>query len=163
MGDVIKTGSLRSGELARLARVSTDTLRHYERRGLLTSQRASNGYREYPPEALARVRLVQHALSVGFALDELARFLKVRDQGGAPCRQVRALAAKKLEQLEGRIHALRGLRDDLRAMLQDWDERLAGTKNGGRAWLLETLVNDGPPTRRKRPRLPAGSHRGGRI
>jgi DNA-binding transcriptional MerR regulator len=162
MADATKTSSLRSGDLSRMAGVSTDTLRHYERKGLLTSQRASNGYREYSPEALARVRLVQHALSVGFSLNELATFLKVRDQGGAPCRQVRALAAKKLEDLEGRICALHGLRDDLRVMLDDWDTRLAGTKNGGRAWLLETLANGGPSTRTKRPRLPAGSHRGGR-
>lgn len=144
MGDAIKTGSMRSGVLAGLAGVSTDTLRHYERTGLLTSRRASNGYREYPPEALARVRLVRHALSVGFSLDELARFLKIRDQGGAPCKQVRALASKKLEDLEGRIHALLELRDDLRAMLEDWDARLAGTRNGGRAWLLETLIDGGP-------------------
>ena len=152
MGDLIKADSFRSGELARMAGVSTDTLRHYERKGLLTSQRASNGYREYAPEALARVKLVQHALSVGFALDELARFLKVRDQGGAPCRQVRALAAKKLEELEGRIRALRGLRDDRRAMLKDWDARLASTENGERAWLLETLVKGGQSAGTKGPR-----------
>jgi DNA-binding transcriptional MerR regulator len=145
-----------------MAGVSTDTLRHYERKGLLTPQRASNGYREYSPEALGRVRLIQHALSVGFALDELAMFLKVRDQGGAPCRQVRALAAKKLEDLEGRILALQALRDDLHAMLKDWDTRLAGAEDGGRAWLLETLVNGGPSTPTKHSRLPAGSHKGGK-
>jgi DNA-binding transcriptional MerR regulator len=161
MGDAIKTGLLRSGDLSKMAGVSTDTLRHYERKGLLTSRRASNGYREYSPEALARVRLVQHALSVGFALDELATFLKVRDQGGAPCRQVRALAAKKLEDLDEQICALSALRDDLRAMLKVWDTKLEGAKNGGRVWLLETLVNSGPSTRTKRPRLPAGTHKGG--
>ena len=162
MGDPIKSGPLRSGELARLAGLSTDTLRHYERKGLLTSRRASNGYREYPPDALPRVMLVQHALSVGFALDELARFLKVRDQGGAPCKQVRALAAKKLEELESRIRALRSLRDDLRAMLEDWDARLAGTHNGGRAWLLETLVNGGPSVGARRRRLPHEIPSGGK-
>ena len=144
MGNAIRTGPLRSGQLAALAGVSTDTLRHYERKGLLASRRAANGYREYQPEALARVRLIQHSLSVGFALDELATFLKVRDEGGAPCKQVRALAAKKLEDLERRIRALRELRDDLRAMLKDWDARLAGARNGERAWLLETLVDGGP-------------------
>jgi DNA-binding transcriptional MerR regulator len=162
MADATKKGSFRSGELSRMAGVSTDTLRHYERKGLLTSQRASNGYREYSPQALARVKLIQHALSVGFALDELATFLKARDQGGAPCRQVRALAAKKLEDLDERIEALTALRDDLSTMLKDWDTRLARTKNGGRAWLLETLVNGGPPTRTKLLHLPTGSHKGER-
>ncbi len=145
------TKSMRSGELARLAGVSTDTLRHYERKGLLTARRAANGYREYPREALARVRLVRHALSVGFSLDELASFLTVRDKGGAPCRQVRTLAARKLEELEARIGGLRQLRNNLRLMLADWDERLAATKNGERAWLLETFVHGGPTARGKRP------------
>ncbi len=90
-------GFLRAGELARAANVSTDTLRHYERKGVLTKPRRSrNGYREYPPEALARVRLVRRALGVGFTLDELAQILKEREKGGAPCRAVRTLAAGKL-------------------------------------------------------------------
>jgi DNA-binding transcriptional MerR regulator len=145
--------NLHSGELAHMAGVSTDTLRHYERKGLLTAKRSPNGYREYPPDALARVRLVQRALSVGFALDELASFLRVRDRGGAPCRQVRALAAKKLEELEARIRSLQQLRNDLQAMLADWDSRLASTGNGGRAWLLESLVFDAPTTQRRHKNL----------
>jgi DNA-binding transcriptional MerR regulator len=139
---MMTNGRLRSGELAHLAGVSTDTLRHYERKGLLLARRSPNGYREFPPDALARVRLIQHALSVGFALDELASFLKVRDQGGAPCRQVRTLASKKLQDLDERITALTALRGDLRSILEDWDTRLARTKNGGRAWLLESLAAD---------------------
>jgi DNA-binding transcriptional MerR regulator len=155
-------GCLRSGELARSAGVSTDTLRHYERKGLLIAERSPNGYREFLPDALARVRLIQQALSVGFALDELATFLKVRDQGGAPCHQVRALAAKKLEDLDERIAALTALRGNLAAMLEDWDTRLAGAKNGGRAWLLESLVHGGSSTHPKRSPLPAGLHKGER-
>ncbi|MGA2762677.1 MAG: heavy metal-responsive transcriptional regulator [Spirochaetia bacterium] len=162
MGDAITKAPLRSGQLAALAGVSSDTLRHYERKGLLASRRAANGYREYQPEALARVRLIQHSLSVGFALDELARFLTVRDKGGAPCKEVRALASRKLEDLEERIDALQKLRDDLRAMLKDWDARLAGTHNGGRAWLLETLVDSGPSADTRGRRLPHEARNGGK-
>ncbi len=76
---------LRSTALSRLAGVSPDTLRHYETKGLLPrAARSANGYREYPPEALARVRLVRRAVTLGFTLDELSRIVKVRDQGGAP-------------------------------------------------------------------------------
>lgn len=83
-----------AGELAAAAGVSTDTLRHYERKGVLPKpNRASNGYRRYPANALERVRLIRNALAVGFTLDELSRFLSERDQGGAPCGAVRALAA----------------------------------------------------------------------
>src|SRR2546421_4314718 len=68
---------MRAGELARASGVSTDTLRHYERKGVLPKPRRSpNGYREYASESLARVLLVRRALAFGFTLDELARVLR---------------------------------------------------------------------------------------
>ena len=142
MGDAVPERTpLRSGELARLAGVSTDTLRHYERKGVLARpRRAANGYRQYPPGALARVLLVRRALAVGFTLDELARVLSVRDGGAAPCKEVRALAATKLAEVEERLAQLVELRDELRATLKDWDGRLAQTTDGGRASLLESLA-----------------------
>ena len=134
-------GCLCSGELARLAGVSPDTLRHYERKGVLARpRRAQNGYREYPPEALERVRLVRSALGVGFTLDELARFLHVRDEGGAPCHEVRALAAAKLSDIQARLLDLKRMRDELSRTLQDWDARLSEAAPGMRAGLLETFA-----------------------
>lgn len=135
--------NLRSGELARLAGVSTDTLRHYERKGVLARpRRSNNGYREYSAEALDRVRLVQRALSVGFTLDELSRILKQRDGGHAPCREVRSLAAAKLAEIEERLQEMEDVRDELRNLLKDWDSRLAQTANGNQAKLLETLATN---------------------
>lgn len=132
---------LRSGKLARLAGVSTDTLRHYERKGLLARPRRSmNNYREYPPCALDRVRIVQRALEVGFTLDELARILSVRDRGGTPCNQVRALAWKKLTQIETRLTELRVLRNQLRKLLKEWDKLLANNALSERAGLLDSLA-----------------------
>src|SRR5450759_3140938 len=131
---------MRSGELARLSGVSTDTLRHYERVGALAKPpRTSGGYRQYPSSALERVRLVRRAMSVGFSLEELARVLRVRDKGGAPCRQVRDLAASKLETIERRLEELALVRDQLEKLLKDWDGRLARTAPGDRAYLLESL------------------------
>jgi MerR family transcriptional regulator, mercuric resistance operon regulatory protein len=136
-----KQGYLRSGELARLAGVSTDTLRHYERKGLLARPRRSpNGYREYPASDLDRVRLVRGALGIGFTLDELARFLSVRDRGGAPCIQVRILAGTKLTEVETQLGELSMLRDELRSLLKNWDALLAKNKPSERAGLLESLV-----------------------
>ena len=135
--------SLRSGELANLAGISADTLRHYERKGVLARpRRARNGYREYSASALQRVQLIRRALSVGFTLDELANILRVRDSGGAPCHEVRALAAFKLSQVEIQLKDLLTLRNELRATLRDWDSRLAQKASGGRAHLLESLVNN---------------------
>jgi len=134
--------NLRPGELARMMGVSTDTLRHYERLGLLKPLRAENGYREYPPEAQNRVRVVRRALSMGFTLEELARLMRVRDDGGAPCRQARRIAAAKLEDLERRLQELILLRGELKSMLEDWDARLARTAEGERACLLESLCHE---------------------
>src|SRR4029079_367653 len=120
-----------SGELAELTGVSRDSLRHYERKGVLPRPlRGQNGYRRYPPEALQRVQLVRRALSVGFTLDELAKVLKVRDAGGAPCEEVRKLAAQKLLNVQDQLRELTALRDELQKTLSDWDMRLARRARG---------------------------------
>jgi len=132
---------MKSGQLARECGVSTDTLRHYEQIGVLPRpKRTASGYRQYPPEAVQRVRLVRRALEIGFTLEELARILKVRDSGGAPCREVRALAETKLEQVISGIDDLCDLRDHLRSVLDNWDKRLSETPRGARAGLLEALM-----------------------
>lgn len=135
-----QNGALRTGELARLSGVSADTLRHYERKGLLAPRRSPNGYREYPRQALDRVRLIRSALAIGFKLDDLARVLKVRDAGGAPCRQVRALAQAKLEEIETLVREATAMRDELRALLKDWDGRLSSAAESEPAKLLESLA-----------------------
>ena len=141
--------SLSSGELAGLAGVSRDTLRHYERKGVLARPlRGHNGYRKYPREALQRVQLVRRALSVGFTLDELAKVLKVRDAGGAPCEEVRRLAAQKLLDVQDQLRELTKLRDDLQDTLSDWDARLARRAKGKRVNLLESLSGDSKPAKR---------------
>jgi DNA-binding transcriptional MerR regulator len=141
---------LRSADLARLAGVSADTLRHYELKGLLPRvPRSANGYREYPAEACTRVRLVRRAVALGFTLDEIARILAVRDRGGAPCRSARALAEEKLRAIESRLAELSLARDSLRAVLRHWDARLAQTPQEERAGLLdalEDLIEAGTPS-----------------
>ena len=146
---VSSNGALSSGELAGLAGVSRDTLRHYERKGVLPRPlRGHNGYRQYPAEALQRVQLVRRALSVGFTLDELAKVLKVRDAGGAPCEEVRKLTAQKLVNVQDQLRELTALRDDLQRTLRDWDQRLARRAVGKRANLLESLSVVPKPARR---------------
>ena len=136
----VDKSSLGAGELAKRAGVSTDTLRHYERKGVLARpSRQANGYRQYSPSALDRVQLVRRALAVGFTLDELAKVLRVRDQGGAPCAEVRALAQAKLSEVETRLRDLTDLRNELRTVLKDWDKRLSQRGQGERAHLLESL------------------------
>jgi DNA-binding transcriptional MerR regulator len=129
------------GALAKLAGVSPDTLRHYERVGVLPrAARAMNGYRIYPPSAPARIQLVRRALALGFTLAELARALRARDAGSSPCRAVRDLAARKLKAVERELVDLTTLRDALRQTLEDWDGRLARTERGRQARLLDYVV-----------------------
>ena len=136
---------LRSGELARRAGVSADTLRVYERRGLLAApRRAGNGYRLYPPQALARVLLIQRALASGFTLAELAAFLRGRDGGRPPCREVRARAHERLRDVDVQIEALIRFRKALEETLEEWDRRLARTDTETPARLLDSLPATGP-------------------
>jgi|ERR1700674_651781 len=131
---------LRSGELARLAGVSTDLLRHYERIGIVPRpERALNGYRQYPAITLDRVHAVRRSLTLGFSLPELVGVFTIRDRGGTPCRKVRDLAEKKLRQVEQSLLELKALRRQLRDTLRDWDNRLGETPAGRRAGLIEAL------------------------
>lgn len=159
--------SISSGELARLAGVSSDTLRHYERVGVLQRPaRSANNYRAYPEESIARVLLIRRALAFGFSLAELTLVLRERDKGGLPCRKVRAIAAAKLVSTEARLVELTQLRNDLRALLDTWDGVLGATPAGQRAHLLDSLPVLSAPIKEKkkhdepddtRPR--GGSHR----
>jgi MerR family transcriptional regulator, Zn(II)-responsive regulator of zntA len=137
---MVQKAHLLSGELAQLAGVSADTLRHYERMKLLAAPRRSSGnYRLYPRETVDRVRLIRNALAVGFSLHEMAKILKVRDAGGAPCRQVKGLLEEKVEQMNEQIHDLTIMRDYLTTVLSDWHRQLAQA-NGKPARLLENLT-----------------------
>jgi len=137
--------ALRSGELAKLAGISRDALRSYERQGLLPpAQRLQNGYRRYPPRALDRVRLVRAALGIGFTVDELREILSARDRGLAPCRQVHSLAMQKARELEARIAELTGLHKALCAAIRSWGRTLKATAPGKRAGLLEVFVAKHP-------------------
>jgi DNA-binding transcriptional MerR regulator len=121
--------------------VSTDTLRHYERFGLLPAvQRTRSGYRRYHPSTADRVRVIQRALSIGFTLKELASVLRQRDHGAPPCRRVRMLVGERLAALEARLAELVALRVDIRVLLREWDARLAQTHDGQRALLLDMLA-----------------------
>jgi DNA-binding transcriptional MerR regulator len=135
---------LRAGEVAKRAGVSKDALRFYERRGLLAPpERLANNYRVYPAGTVERVLWIRRVLAAGFTIDELARILAERDRGGIPCRQVRALGAAKLAEVEARLSELAALRDGLREILADWDRRLDAAGPGARAGLLEALAD--PP------------------
>jgi len=131
---------MRSGQLARQTGVSTDTLRHYERLGLLPlPQRTAGNYREYPPTSPQRVELIRRALTIGFSLPELKTILAVRNKGGAPCRHVRDLLRSKIHNLDQQIRNLVSLRAEMKRLSGEWDKGLRRTKPGQVARLLENV------------------------
>jgi MerR family copper efflux transcriptional regulator len=134
--------TLRSGALAKSAGVSPDTIRHYERIGVLArASRTQSGYRVYPASALERVLVVQRALRIGFTLAELAEVLKARDAGGAPCRRVYQLAQDKLKGIEADIEALKRTRRYLKKVLCDWEQRIENAGSGERSHLLYSIAD----------------------
>jgi DNA-binding transcriptional MerR regulator len=136
---------LRIGQLAERTGVSVDTIRHYERMGVLpAATRTTAGYRQYPPSAVDRVRLVRHALRFGFSLRDLAGFLRVRSTGGTPCRDVRAAGDRILSAVDQRIAELTTARKEMKQTLREWDRRLFRTPANGPARLLESLDKHGP-------------------
>jgi MerR family transcriptional regulator, copper efflux regulator len=123
--------TFRSGALAKSAGVSPDTIRHYERIGVLPrASRTGTNYRIYPTSALERVLVVQRALRIGFTLAELAEVLKARDAGGAPYRRVYQLAQERLKGIEADIEALKRTRRYVKKVLCDWEQRIQSTGSG---------------------------------
>jgi MerR family transcriptional regulator, copper efflux regulator len=132
---------LLSGELARQSGVSPDTIRFYERKGLLrTPERSAGSYRKYPAESLMRVRLIRSALAVGFTIGELSEILRVRDNGGKPCHRVQQIALQKLQEIEMTIHELKRIKGDLQSCIKDWEQALLAVPEKEPALLLEQLA-----------------------
>lgn len=113
------TTGLRSGEVARAAGVNPQTLRYYERRGLLAvPDRTLGGHRVYPPETVTMLRVIKAAQRLGFSLDEVADLLEAgtHRHGRHPV-SLAARAAGKLDEVEAKIADLEIIRDTLRAAL----------------------------------------------
>ncbi|HVF49529.1 MAG TPA: MerR family transcriptional regulator [Pyrinomonadaceae bacterium] len=115
---------LRIGEVARETGVGVETLRFYERRGLLgRPSRTEAGYRIYDASVLEQIAFIKRAQAIGFSLDEISEILRESASGRLPCREVREMARRKLLELEERLKELRRYRDELARTLRDWDER----------------------------------------
>ncbi len=131
---------LHSGSLAKAAGVSPDTIRHYERIGVLPlATRTESGYRVYPASAVERVLVVRRALRIGFTLAELAEVLRARDAGGTPCRRVYQLAQQKLKGVAADIEALKRTERYLKKVLSDWEQRIQQAGAGQKSYLLHSL------------------------
>lgn len=131
---------MRIGEVARETGVSVDTVRLYDRRGLLPNAvRSANGYRDFPPSTVKRVRVIRGALAVGLTLRQLGQFFAQRERGEAPCRAARGAVAERLERVRAQRLELGRIERELRKLLVEWDRRLSETAAGSPARLLESI------------------------
>src|SRR4051794_25140461 len=105
---------MRVGEVAERAGVNVETLRYYERRGLLpVPERTPSGHRRYDEETVRFVLAIKEAQAVGFTLAEIAEYLRAARRSGSPSEALRVRMAAKIDQIDTRIAALRRMRDEL--------------------------------------------------
>jgi MerR family copper efflux transcriptional regulator len=110
--------SLKIGALAKAAGVPIDTVRYYERTGLLPSpSRTESGYRAYQPEAVERLRFIRNSKRLGFTLHEIAQLLELRHAGARS--EVRQSAREKVEAIDRRIAELGELRHQLVQLIEE--------------------------------------------
>lgn len=131
---------MRSGEVAARTGVSVQTLRYYERRGLLREPpRSASGYRAYPDEIVEIVRFVKRSQELGFTLDEIEELLHLADDGRPEeCDPARAVAKSRMAELDRRIGDLHRMRDSLAELAATCDRPRADR----RCPLLRTLHDD---------------------
>jgi MerR family Zn(II)-responsive transcriptional regulator of zntA len=132
---------LRSGALAKATGLSPDSIRHYEKLGILPpALRTDSGYRLYAADSVIRVQAAQKALRFGFSLAELSEIFQARDAGHAPCKRVFGLAQKKLEQIKIDREELRKTEEFLNEILAYWKDRLKRSGSNQPAMLLCSLA-----------------------
>ena len=116
--------SMKTGELARQASVNVETLRFYERKGLLPKPpRRNSGYREYPPESVQRLRFIKRAQELGFSLAEIKELLTLRVMRGTTCGQVRERAQEKVVDVQQKISDLRTIEAALAKLVKSCSGR----------------------------------------
>jgi DNA-binding transcriptional MerR regulator len=124
----MSTQTLRTGEVAARAGVNIETLRYYERRGLLRQPpRRPSGHRQYTEEDVRLVRAVKAAQGLGFSLAEVAEIVALtRRRGGSDADGLRQRVEAKLSEVAERIRALEQMRADLQAVIDAECDRLVG-------------------------------------
>jgi Hg(II)-responsive transcriptional regulator len=109
---------MRTSQIANQAGVNVETLRYYERRGLLQPPaRRESGYREYPSDAIRIVRFIKRTQELGFTLNEAEALLALAAGGPESCEAAKELATEKIVELEARIASLRSMKASLQTLL----------------------------------------------
>ena len=124
------------GKVAKATGIGIETIRFYERQGLVPDPpRRSSGYRQYPEETLGRLRFIMRAKELGFSLKEIAELLALRVAPDTSSREIKQRVEEKIQDVEGKIRSLRRIKKALVAL----DESCSGCGPTGECPILETL------------------------
>lgn len=129
-----EAGTLTIGALAQASGVHLETIRYYQRLGLVPQPaRPAGGVRRYDERAVARLRFIRRAQQLGFSLEEVRQLLKLED--GGQCLATRRLAEARLAEVEARLALLSRMRRELRRLIAD----CAGANRAPRCPIIATL------------------------
>lgn len=133
--------ALRIGQVAGEAGVNVQTLRYYERRGILQAPvRSASGYREYPPDTVRVIRFIKRAQELGFSLSQVEELLELRGMRPGKREAVRSLAAAKIQDIEEKLRDLESMKRALRVLVDS-----CACKGGGlECPILEALEGAAP-------------------
>lgn len=127
------------GKVAEQTGLAVDTIRYYERTGLIPEPaRRPSGFRDYEPQVVARLHFIRHAKALGFSLREIAELLSLRVDEQRTCSDVYTLAAAKLADIDRRVAELRRMRNALARLAAE----CTGTGPTGDCPLLEALERE---------------------
>jgi MerR family copper efflux transcriptional regulator len=127
---------LTAGKVARLAGVGVETVRFYEKNGLLEEPaRRVSGYREYDEQTVNRLRFIQRAKDIGFTLTEIKDLLSLRSSSDQPCDDVRGRAEAKITQIEEKVALLLRMKQVLGRLVSSCGKQ----EDSSRCPILEAL------------------------
>lgn len=114
------------GELSKRTDVSIDTIRYYEREGLVEpASIRESGYREFDNSSIETIRFIVRAKSLGFSLKEILSILKLKDSPDTTCGEIKALAEKKLADISAKIDNLKIMKKDITNLLSECTDAMA--------------------------------------
>jgi len=115
---------MRIGELAKITKLKIDTIRYYEKKGLIPSPpRTLSGYRIFPEETIEIIQFIKGAKELGFTLREIKELLELRRGGKGSSTEIRKKALSKLEEIGRKIKALEKIRESLERLVSECQER----------------------------------------
>jgi len=125
------------GKLAKAAGVNVETIRYYQRIGLIAEPaKPAQGYRTYPADTVARIRFIKRAQELGFTLDEITDLLSLNERD---CDEARAIAEHKLDLIQHRMDDLAAMQRELTKLIKTCKQNVSGQK---RCAIIATLTKE---------------------